>query len=126
MEMQTNAINWFEIPVDEFDRAKLFYSRIFDYEMPTMDMGPIRMGFLLFEQGKGVGGAIVKGEGSLPARTGTLVYLNAGDDLSMVLMRVDAAGGKVLMEKTLVAPGMGYYAHFLDSEGNKVALHSPN
>ena len=126
MEMQTNAINWFEIPVDEFDRAKMFYSRIFDYEMPTMDMGPIRMGFLLFEQGKGVGGAIVKGEDLLPARNGTVVYLNAGNDLSEVLMRVDAAGGKVLMEKTLVAPGMGYYAHFLDSEGNKVALHSPN
>ncbi len=126
MEMQTNAINWFEIPVDEFDRAKMFYSRIFDYEMPTMDMGPIRMGFLIFEQGKGVGGGIVKGQDLLPARNGTVVYLNAGNDLSEVLMRVDAAGGKVLMEKTLVAPGMGYYAHFLDSEGNKVALHSPN
>ncbi len=126
MELTTNAINWFEIPVDEFDRARAFYSRIFDYEMPIMDMGPIRMGFLLFEQGKGVGGSIVKGDGLLPARDGTLVYLNAGDDLSTVLMRVDAAGGKVLMEKTLVAPGMGYYAHFLDSEGNKVALHSPN
>ena len=126
MEPTTNAINWFEIPVDEFDRAKAFYSRIFDYEMPTMDMGPIRMGFLLFEQGKGVGGAIVKGEGLLPARDGTLVYLNAGDDLSTVLMRVGASGGKVLMEKTLVAPGMGHYAHFLDSEGNKIALHSPN
>ena len=124
METTTNAISWFEIPVDEFDRAKMFYSRIFDYEMPTMDMGPIRMGFLMFEQGKGVGGAIVKGEGLLPARNGTLVYLNAGDDLSTVLMRVDGAGGKVLMEKTLVAPGMGYYANFLDSEGNRVALHS--
>ena len=44
--------------------------------------------------------------------------------MSTVLMRVDGAGGKVLMEKTLVAPGMGYYANFLDSEGNRVALHS--
>jgi predicted enzyme related to lactoylglutathione lyase len=126
MEMTTHAISWFEIPVDEFDRAKVFYSRIFDYEMPTMDMGPLRMGFLLHEQGLGVGGAIVKGEDYLPARTGTLVYLNAGDDLATVLMRVEAAGGKVLTEKTLVAPGMGYYAHLLDSEGNKIALHSKN
>ena len=94
METTTNAISWFEIPVDEFDRAKMFYSRIFDYEMPTMDMGPIRMGFLMFEQGKGVGGAIVKGEGLLPARNGTLVYLNAGDDLSTVLMRVDGAAAR--------------------------------
>ena len=126
MEMTTNAINWFEIPVDDFERAKIFYSRIFDYDMPTIDMGPIRMGFLLFEQGKGIGGTIVKGEGLMPARNGTLAYLNAGNDLTAVLMRIDAAGGKVLMEKTLVAPGLGYFAHFLDSEGNKVALHSPN
>ena len=123
MEMTTNAINWFEIPVDEFDRAKLFYSRIFDYEMPTMDMGPIRMGFLLFEQGKGVGGAIVKGDGILPARTGTLVYLNAGDDLSAVLMRVDDAGGKVLRGKTRVAPGMGDYGRCRVSGGNRGAMH---
>ncbi len=127
MNTQTNAINWFEIPVDDFDRAKMFYDRIFDYDMPVMDMGPVRMGMLPFDQAqRGVGGAIVKSEDFLPARQGTLVYLNGGDDLTTILMRVDDAGGKVLLEKTQISPEIGYYATFLDVEGNKVALHSPN
>lgn len=127
MDAHANAINWFEIPVDDFDRAKMFYERIFDYEMALMDMGPTRLGMLPFEEGKGaVGGAIVKAEDFLPARQGTLVYLNGGDDLTTVLMRVDDAGGKVLLEKTLITPEIGYYATFLDVEGNKVALHSPH
>ncbi|MEO8935662.1 MAG: VOC family protein [Burkholderiaceae bacterium] len=126
MVKQPNAINWFEIPVDDFARAKMFYSRILAYEMPEMDMGSSRMGMLPFEQGDGrVGGAIVKTEDFLPARQGTLVYLNGGEDLTDALLRVDAAGGKVLTEKTLITPEMGYYAIFLDSEGNKVGLHSP-
>ena len=126
MKTPANAINWFEIPVDDFDRAKMFYSRIFDYEMSEMAMGPSRMGMLPYEQAEGhVGGAIVKVDDFLPSRQGTLVYLNGGEDLSVVLMRVDDAGGKVLLEKTEITPEIGYYATFLDSEGNKVALHSP-
>ena len=46
MDMVTNAINWFEIPVTDFDRAIQFYSKIFDIEMPTMEMGGSLMGFL--------------------------------------------------------------------------------
>ena len=68
----------------------------------------------------------MKVEDFLPARQGTLVYLNGGNDLTIVLTRVDDAGGKVLLEKTLITPEIGYYATFLDVEGNKVALHSPN
>jgi len=124
--MNRNALNWFEIPVDEFDRARTFYGRLFAYDMPVTDMGPARMGFLPFEQGSGVGGAIVKVDDFLPARNGTMVYLAAGDDLSTVLMRVEEAGGKVLQDKTQITPEIGYYAIFLDSEGNKVALHSPH
>jgi len=62
--MTKNAINWIEIPVSDFERAKKFYSAIFDFEMPEMQMGPQLMGFLLYDQpGGGIGGAIVKGEG---------------------------------------------------------------
>ena len=123
--MQKNAISWFEIPVDDFDRAKMFYSRLFDYEMPEMPMGPSRMGFFLYDQaGGGIGGAIVKVDDFLPARQGSMVYLDGGEDLTTVLMRVEDAGGKVLLGKTLIAPGMGYYANFLDTEGNKVSLYS--
>jgi predicted enzyme related to lactoylglutathione lyase len=124
MEMTTNAINWFEIPATDFARAKAFYSTIFDFEMPEMEMGPQTLGFLLHEQGKGVGGAIVKGDGYVPSMTGSLVYLAGGSDLSVVLARVEAAGGAVVVGKTLIAPDMGFFAHFSDSEGNLVGLHS--
>ncbi|MDB5349672.1 MAG: hypothetical protein JWN86_919 [Planctomycetota bacterium] len=124
MEMVTNAVNWCEIPVADFDRAKAFYSAIFDYDMPSQQMGPNQMGFLLFEQGKGVGGAIVKGHGYVPSQEGVLVYLNGGSDLAIVLNRVEAAGGTVLLGKTAITPELGFFAFFLDSEGNKLALHS--
>jgi predicted enzyme related to lactoylglutathione lyase len=124
MEMVSNAINWFEIPVSDFARAKAFYSHIFDYEMPSNPMGPNKMGFLPHEQGKGTGGAIVEGPGYIPSQSGTLVYLNAGKDLAVVLGRVESAGGKVLLAKTEVAPGLGYFAILLDCEGNRIALHS--
>lgn len=124
MEMTPNAIAWFEIPVSNFPRAKAFYSEIFDYEMPEMQMGPNTMGFLLCEQGKGVGGAIVYGDDYVPSTQGTVVYLAGGADLSVVLGRIAAAGGTVLVEKTMVAPEQGFFAHFLDSEGNKIGLFS--
>ena len=104
----------------------LFRSAIFDFDMPEMPMGPAQMGFLPHEQGMGVGGAIIKVDGHVPSTMGTLVYLSCGNDLSVVLGRVEAAGGKVLAPKTLITEGMGYFAHFLDIEGNRVGLHSMN
>lgn len=126
MELTVNAISWFEIPVIDFSRAKKFYNAIFDFDMPTMPMGQAQMGFLPHEQGKGVGGAIIKVDGHVPSTMGTLVYLAGGGDLATVLGRVEAAGGKILTPKTLIAQGMGYFAHFLDIEGNRVGLHSMN
>lgn len=125
MEMTTHAIDWFEIPVSDFARAKAFYSRIFDFDMPEAQMGPNMMGFLLFELGKGVGGAIVKGEGYTPSTAGSLAYLNAGKDLTVVLDRIAGAGGKVVWPKTRISPEHGFFALFIDSEGNRVGLHSP-
>jgi predicted enzyme related to lactoylglutathione lyase len=126
MEMLEHAVNWVEIPVVDFDRAKKFYSTIYDYEMPEMMMGPNRMGFLLFKQEGGVGAAIVKGEGYTPVKNGAKVYLNGGADLNIVLNRISKAGGKVILEKTVVAPGLGHFAIFEDSEGNILSLHSAN
>lgn len=126
METMTNAINWFEIPVADFERARGFYSEIFDYEMPSQQMGENMLGFLPFEMGKGVGGAIIHGDSYKPTRDGALVYLNGGDDLAVVLGRIEGAGGSVLMGKTLITDDIGYFALFVDSEGNRVALHSPH
>ena len=123
MEMLKNSINWFEIPVLDFDRAKLFYSMIYNYEMPDQMMGPVRMGFFLVEKG-GIGGAIVYGEGYVPSKEGSLVYLNGGKDLSVVLDRIENAGGKIISPKMKINDELGYIALFFDSEGNRVALHS--
>lgn len=123
MEMLTNSVNWIEIPVTDFARAKQFYSAIYDYEMPEYEMGPIKMGILLYEQSVGVGGAICYGEGYEPSTKGTKAYLNGGTDLNTVLSRVTSAGGKVIMEKTSIGEN-GFMALFHDTEGNLVALHS--
>ncbi|RYY14298.1 MAG: VOC family protein [Chitinophagaceae bacterium] len=123
--MSTHALNWVEIPVLDFDRAKTFFSRIFDYEMPESTMGDQRLGFLLYDmQSRGVGGAIVKGEGYEPSLKGPKVYLNGGSDLNNVLNRVEAAGGKIVMPKTQITPQLGYFAVFTDTEGNELSLHS--
>jgi predicted enzyme related to lactoylglutathione lyase len=125
MEMFDNSITWFEIPVTDFERAKKFYSAIYDYQMPDMQMGPVRMGFLLYEQEQHrVGGAICLGPGYVPSQQGVLAYLNGGADLNTVLNRVEKAGGKILMPKTFIREDLGYFAHILDTEGNRLALHS--
>ena len=86
MEKMINSINWVEIPVLNFDRAKEFYSRIYDFEMFESSMASGRMGFLPMEpQSQGIGGAIVQGKGYLPTSLGVKVYLNGGNDLNTVL-----------------------------------------
>src|SRR5512134_367479 len=108
--MQKNAVNWFEIPVKNFETAKHFYRTIFDFDMPEMQVGPNRMGILLHDQNAGVGGAIVSGEWYEPSMSGTLVYLNANPDLGIVLERVEKAGGTVLVPKTNIGENLGYFA----------------
>ncbi|MBS1772616.1 MAG: VOC family protein [Bacteroidetes bacterium] len=119
----TNAINWFEIPVTDFDRAKKFYGTLFNAEVQEMPHPEYKYGMLPADMQNGVGGGIVQGPGFEPSQTGSLIYLNGGDDLSGPLSRVEAAGGKVVLPKTSLGPN-GFMAHFIDTEGNKVALHS--
>jgi predicted enzyme related to lactoylglutathione lyase len=126
MEMTKDSVAWFEIPVSDFERAKKFYSAIFDYQMPEWPMGPdYKMGVLLYDQeAGGIGGAIIKGEGYVPGTSGPKVYLAAGKDLTVVLNRVEKAGGKIVFPKTQISPELGYFARFIDSEGNELSLHS--
>lgn len=84
----------------------------------------IIMPWPFFLQKNGIGGAIVAGPGSTPSDTGSLLYLNGGKDLNLILEKVEAAGGRIIMPKTLINEEAGYFAIFIDSEGNKLALHS--
>lgn len=126
MEELKSAINWFEIPATDFERAVRFYSEIYAYELPTRDMGHLRMGFFQHQPGVGAGGAIVSGDGYVPSMDGVKIYLNAGHDLSHVLGRVEEAGGVVVMGKTEISPDVGYFAIIDDTEGNRIYLHSMN
>jgi uncharacterized protein len=119
-----NAINWFEIPVKNFDKAKKFYETIFGAELQTMEAMGMKSAFFPAElQTGGIGGCIIQGEGYEPSPKGSLVYLNGGDDLDVPLSKVGAAGGKIVLPKTAIGPN-GFMAHFTDTEGNKVGLHS--
>jgi len=115
-------VSWFEIPALNLPRAVAFYNHIYGIEMDTTETGGYAMA--LFPADNGIGGAIVVGEGSIPSETGTLVYLNGGKDLAPVLGRVEEAGGRIILEKTLISKEDGYFALFIDTEGNKLALHS--
>ena len=123
MSTTPHAISWFEIPATDFARAKAFYETVLGRGIETMTMGPSTMGFLSMSPDS-VGGAIVQGEGAVPSRTGTLVYLNGGEDLAPMLARVEGAGGSVVVPKTDIGSGFGFFSHFIDTEGNKVGLHS--
>lgn len=118
-----NVINWFEIPAVDFARAKKFYGELLGFELKTEKMGDYDMAFFSNDS-EGVSGAVVYGEGFEPSDKGTLVYFNGGDDLSRMLSKVEPAGGKVVVPKTLITKDIGYFAVFIDTEGNKVALHS--
>lgn len=123
MSSSPNALNWFEIPVSDFARAKAFYEAVLGRSIEPMTMGPVTMGILSTDPA-GVGGAIVHGDGGTPSHQGTIVYLNGGDDLAPMLARVEAAGGSIAVPKTEIGNDFGFFAHFFDSEGNKVGLHS--
>ncbi len=118
-----HALNWFEIPVSDFARAQRFYEVVLGSRIEPMVMGPLTMGMLSTDP-QAVGGAIVQGDTSTPSQNGTVVYLNGGDDLAPMLARVVSAGGQVLVPKTEIGNGFGHFAHFVDTEGNKVGLHS--
>ena len=125
VENHLHAVNWFEIPVSNFERAKSFYEKIFDCEMPVHEMMGHPMAFFPCKpHEQGVGGVLIKADYLEPGDKGPLLYLNADDDLNDVLNRVADAGGEVLQEKVQVTEDIGYIAIFKDSEGNKLALHS--
>lgn len=118
-----NLINWFEIPATDFSRAVSFYEAILGLEIKEAEMFGSKMGFFPTD-GTNVSGAIVQGEDYQPSTDGVVAYLNGGNDLQTVLDKVESNNGKVIVPKTQISPEMGYFGMFIDSEGNKMAIHS--
>ena len=105
---------------------KKFYNTMLGIEIADMHMPEGKYGMFPYDNdNNGVGGGLVEMKGAKPSADGVTIYLNGGDDLSAPLSRVKAAGGKVLMPKTNIGEN-GFMAQLMDTEGNKVALHSWN
>ena len=122
-----NAISWFEIPATDLSRAQKFYETIFGITLSALDLSNIKMRmFPLDDMMNEVGGALVDSGGfHKPSTTdGPLIYLNGNPDVQNVLNKIEAAGGKILVPKTEISPDYGYMAVFVDTEGNRIALHS--
>ncbi|MCP9769068.1 VOC family protein [Lacihabitans sp. LS3-19] len=117
-------ISMFEIPARDILRAINFYQAILDIKIEKMDVEGMQMGILPYE-GQMATGIIIQAEGSNPSADGVTIYLNAGENLQVILDRVEKNGGQIIVLKTAHADESGYFAIFLDSEGNKIGLNSP-
>lgn len=118
-----NLVSVVEIPTVDFSRSIAFYQAIFNIRIEEIDMQGIQMGLFPSDEGS-VAVALINGDEYKPAMDGPIVYLNAGDDLQIVLDKIAPNGGKVVVPKTEISPEMGFFAMFTDTEGNKLALHS--
>ena len=116
----SHPVAWFEIPAADIARARRFYEAIFGFEMRPLEVGELRMA--LFPSR----GALCKHPSFYKpsADAGPLVYLSAEPDLAVVLGRVEGAGGRVVIAKRQISPDYGHMAVFVDTEGNRIALHS--
>lgn len=122
-----NAISWFEIGVQDLDRAAKFYEAIFSFGLIPLDIEKIKMRmFPITDMENGVGGALVDSSGfHKPSSTdGPLIYLNGNPDVQNILDKIAGAGGTILVPKTEISPEYGFMAVFLDTEGNRIGLHS--
>ena len=125
--MKNNVVGWFEVPVSDMERAIKFYEKVFDFKLDRNTMGPLDMAwFPWITDGLGSGGSLVHFPAAYkPSTDGTLVYFTAhSGDLANELSRVEDAGGKILQGKTQISAEHGFMALILDTEGNRIALHS--
>jgi uncharacterized protein len=127
MEQRHNVVGWFEIPVLNMERAIKFYEKIFDFKLVRHQIGNLDMAwFPWIDDAIGASGSLVlNDELHKPSNEGVLIYFTAqSGDLSVELSRVEGAGGKVHLPKTLITDDIGYMAIIEDTEGNRIALHA--
>ena len=125
MDASVNIINWFEISVEDMARAKHFYQVVFSIHMDESEMMGMKMATFPFGEMNGkVSGALVQSSTHKPSSDGAVLYLNGNPDLNEALSKVESVGGKIVMHKEHISPEIGYMAFFIDTEGNKIGLHS--
>jgi predicted enzyme related to lactoylglutathione lyase len=121
---QHHAVNWFEIPVKNLDRAQAFYEKLLASKLHRETMGEHTMAVFAYDD-NAVGGCLLTGAATPePSTQGALVYLNAKPSLDAALARVEAAGGRITTPKVQLPGDMGVFAHITDTEGNRLGLHA--
>ena len=120
-----NAINWFSIPVADYERAKSFYQNVLDIKMADVEMGPQKMAFFPADE-DGVGGSLSLSKNFKALDNDEVTVYLSSSDLDESLNRVESNGGSVMLPKTQISSEFGYFGILIDSEGNKVGLHSYN
>ena len=121
-----NAITWFEIGTAHLARATAFYETVLGNAMRLENMGPSEGAVFAYDEAaEGTGGALMCGPTApKPGAAGTLIYLDASPSLDSALARVTKAGGQIAAPRQALPPGMGFFAHITDLDGNRVGLHA--
>ena len=117
-----NQIVWCDIPVQDLERAIKFYSAVLGRDVKRHDFSGATAGILPHDDGE-VGGCLLTCAEEKPGKDGVMIYLNASGRLDEAVAAVTANGGSVIKPKHTIGP-FGVRAIVIDSEGNRVALHS--
>src|SRR5436190_23310196 len=118
-----DALTWFEIPATDLRRATRFYETVLGRALKAETMGGSTLAVFPYQE-PGVGGCVIAGNGYAPSSNGAVVYLDAAPKLDDALARVADAGGRVVLPKTALPGDLGFFAHVIDTEGNRVGLHA--
>jgi uncharacterized protein len=116
----SNLGTYFEIPVNDMEKAISFYSKVFSVEFSRDEIHGCEMAFFPYSDGEGISGSLAKGEIYKPSIEGSLIYLSTAN-IDETMAKVIGNGGEELFPKTVV-PELGFSAEFKDCEGNRIAL----
>ena len=123
--MDQAPITWFEIPTRDIEAAQRFYETLLGAPLRRETIGPATLAVFPYEGGQGVGGCLMAGPTArAPQAEGTMVYLDVSPSLDAALARAEAGGARVATPRTALPPGMGFFAHIVDADGNRVGLHA--
>lgn len=120
--MNNKLVRFIEIPVTNLERASKFYESVFDLTFQNMEMSNAKLAMFCIASDQ-TNGALVQGDGYIPSKDGILIYLSAGDNMQLLIDRIPDSGGRMTMNRSSLE-GHGFVARFIDTEGNKIGLHS--
>ncbi|HFU74927.1 MAG TPA: VOC family protein [Arcobacter sp.] len=117
-----NLVQWFDIATKNIERAKDFYTKVFNLEFQFIETPDSKMYMFGDSTKVGSAGCLVQSANNTPHTDGTILYFSC-EDVANEASRVEEAGGKLLFPKTSIGE-FGFIAQLIDTEGNRIGLHS--